>query len=249
MISHSSCVSYKKTALFQNIPNASINEKDSTSEVEYQLKIQPGDILKISIKTSSGGFDNLFEDKASTTLNYNEGNAYYAGYVVDYNGNVIIPIIGELNVLNLTLTEARDLLVTKLKNYLVDPYVEVKFMTFRIEVLGEVHRPGLLTISNEKATLIDAIAISGDLTDLANRQTIRVIRKSSLDQQKSISIDLTSPEAFRSEAFNLKPNDLILVDPLPRKFYLTNVSTILGAIAAVNTAFTFYLTFYQLNKK
>ena len=137
-----SCVSFKKVGLFQDAKieksNSNTSDTSTSTSDEIKLRIQPLDVIKIDIKTSAGGFDNLYNTENSQNVNFNANNAYYAGYTVDAEGYVNLPIIGMVKVLNLTISEAKKILSEKKKSrkslgYKTERKLEKFYMIFLVK--------------------------------------------------------------------------------------------------------------------
>jgi len=258
----SSCFQYKKIAYFQDTnSSANVPEKKKTADTTvlrdstgkiidtsgknvYLVRIQPFDVLDVHIKSSVSSFDEIFgaqEAASGTSSSVSSSgssiaipaNGYYYGYVTDADGFLNLPVIGKVYVKNLTLGEACQLITEKLKGYVIEPFVQIKFLAFKISVLGEVKLPGQVIIPSEKANLIDALSLAGDLTDYGNRKEIQVIR-GPLQKPTTYTIDITSVKSLNSQGFTLQPNDIIYVKPMKRKFILTNLTTIVGIISLIN---------------
>ncbi|MBC7721299.1 MAG: polysaccharide biosynthesis/export family protein, partial [Pedobacter sp.] len=124
-------------------------------------------------------YDQLTIQVYSTTLNqeqvalFNIPNA--GGYLVDEAGYIVIPIIGRLNVAELTTTQLRAIVLSKLATQVKNPEVIVRFLTYKINVLGEVGNKGIRNLPNQRVTLLDLLGNSGDLTENARRDNILVI--------------------------------------------------------------------------
>ena len=99
-----------------------------------------------------------------------QGNPERTGYLINANGDVYMPILGQLNLLNLTREQATDLITEKLKGYISNPIVNIQILNFKVTVLGDVNRPGTYKIPNERITLLEAIGLSGDLKISGNRK-------------------------------------------------------------------------------
>lgn len=244
----SSCLSSKKVVYFQDAKpkegEIKVDSKsDSSRSINNTVRIQPFDVLDIRVKINNPkqGLDNPFLSNAGSAGSGFSGQntngiptAYYSGFLVDAEGNVYLPLLGNVNLKNLTLEEARELIISKSKEFLHDPYVEIKFLTFKVTIMGEVQRPGIINIPNEKANILDALSLAGDLSDFANSKRIKIIR-GELDKNPDVYlIDLTSISTLKSAGYNLKPNDLVYVEPLPRKFFLANTTTILTFVSVLN---------------
>ena len=142
-------------------------------------------------------------------------------YLVDNDGKINFPVLGELRVGGLTKKEAEQLIVEKLKPYIKEtPIVTVRMVNYKISVLGEVARPGTFTISNEKVNLLEALAMAGDMTVWGVRDNvklksllIKLIRESADGKQEIITLDLNSAETILSPYYWLQQNDIVYVTP------------------------------------
>lgn len=235
----SSCAVGKKTVYFRNVPD-SVAEMGLTSFVDPI--IQPDDILSINIET--------IDPKAAAAVSQlpvmpavgaNSASAVggqeISGFAVDKEGNVEIPILGAIHVAGLTTYQTRELIKGKAARYFVNPTVQVRFVNFRITVLGEVARPATYTLPNEKITLLDAIGLAGDLTIYGKRNNIMLIREEA-GKKKTVRFDLNSSDVFRSPYFYLRQNDVIYVEPNRSKTAANNVArtqaiSIIGAVVSV----------------
>ncbi len=197
-----SCVPHKKIAYFQD--GAPRSEMASN----YISTIQPNDIISVSISSLSEEANKLFD------LNSNIPDPNYSSnsYLVDIDGNIEIPLIGTLQVMGKTTTEVKAIIKEEVAKYVKQPTVNVRFVNFRVTVLGEVTRPGVYSIANESATVLEALGLAGDLTIFGNRQTIQIIRKKE-EKQEFHLVDLTSKDFIGSSAYYLKNNDVIYVEP------------------------------------
>lgn len=245
LFSFSSCITSKQIVYFQDAKpkeeKKSDDSKADSSDIFNSIKIQPFDVLDIRVKINNPkqGVDNPFLSNPGSgggTMGQTTGipTAYYSGFLVDKDGNVHLPLLGDVNLKNLTLEQARELLTNKSKEFLHDPYVDIKFLTFKITIMGEVRRPGTINIPNEKANIIDALSLAGDLNEFANSKRVKIIRGEPDKDPDVYLIDLTSIKSLKSTGYNLKPNDLVYVEPLPRKFFLANTATVLTIVSVLN---------------
>lgn len=219
-----SCVSPKELVNFSDDENFIDRFPQQITQFEA-LKIQVDDLISIKVTVSS------LEKEAALPFNIDPPNINMAnigggnngvrpliGYLVNENGNIEFPVIGTMKIQGLTLVELKEKLEKELVDggYLLHPVVNVRFLNFRITVLGEVNRPGTFIFSSERVTLLDAIGQAGDLSPYGNRKNIIVIREQ--DGQRSIGeLDLKSGTIFGSPFFYLKQNDVVYVEPLPEK--------------------------------
>ncbi|QKX06851.1 polysaccharide export protein [Aquimarina sp. TRL1] len=140
------------------------------------------------------------------------GQAANPTYLIDENGLIDFPVLGELKVAGLTRIQVKELIKEKLRIYIKEPIVNVRLMNFKITVIGEVNRPGSYTIPNERITIIEALGLAGDLTILGKRENISVIREKD-GVNVYHKVNLTSKELFNSPVYYLAQNDVLYVEP------------------------------------
>lgn len=213
-----SCISQKKVTYFQS-------ENDSTSlDLKFTNKIvvQPGDILSVSVSSLNAQASEMFNPHIGSGLSgqlqtiQTVAPQSALGYLVTDDGSITLPLVGKLPVSGLTVTEVSSLATKELNRYLEQPTVNVRMMNFKISVLGEVARPALYTIPNERITMPEALALAGDLTIFGKRDNILLIRE--VNGKKEFNrIDLTKRDLFSSSTYYLQPNDIIYVQPVKGK--------------------------------
>lgn len=207
----SSCHSAKNVAYFQNITD-SVGVETRMKLAKYQeLVIQKGDILDIDIST----IDSRKGGEVSTESVSGSGSEGQTatGYMVDKNGNVEMPLVGKLKLEGLTIMEAKEHIRETMLKYYKDPLVNVRMLNFIVSVFGEVGSPGRYAIANEKVTILDAIALAGDLTLGAKRSNVMLIRE--LDGETIFTrVDLNRTDLFQSDYYYLQSGDKIYVEPL-----------------------------------
>ena len=114
-------------------------------------------------------------DKVRVTV-FNEKDLS-GDFDVNDQGLVALPLIGQVQVGGLTLSQAQDLITQKYgKDYLVNPRVTVEVMNYRpFFILGEVKNPGSYPFVNGM-TIVNAVALAGGYTPRANRNHIVIKR-------------------------------------------------------------------------
>jgi polysaccharide export outer membrane protein len=133
-------------------------------------------------------------------------------YLVNEIGFIMMPGLGRIQVAGLTKGQLDTLLLEKLKDKLQNPYVIIKLASYTITLIGEVTKPGQFTIPNERVSLLEAIALAGDLTPYGRRENILLIREIN-GQRTYHRLNLKDPEILGSPYFYLQPNDVVIVDP------------------------------------
>lgn len=134
------------------------------------------------------------------------------GYLVDEAGFIHLPILGPIQAAGLTRQALMDTLLPIYGMYLTNPVVNIKIMNYRVSVLGDVRAPGVKLVSNERITVLEALALAGDLNPTANRKNILVIRETN-NQRLEYRLDITSKNIFSSPAYYLEQNDIVYVEP------------------------------------
>lgn len=195
--------------------NAAISYNNST--------IQPGDELTIVVSAkdldvvkpfnqnySSG---ELIQDAvAGGNVRPNPDAIVGPTYLVDANGEIDFPILGELRTKGKTIEAFKQDLQEALKKYLKDPIVSVRTSNYKVTVLGEVARPGQYTVTDGHTTLLNALGLAGDLTIYGERDNVLVVRNVNGEIMKQ-RIDLTKADFINSPYYNLKQGDVIYVSP------------------------------------
>ena len=212
-----SCQSYKKVPYMQDV---SVVNEAIQQESLYDAKIMPKDLLTIVVSCTSPELAVPFNLIVASPSNLSISNTVTTTqpvlqpYLVDNEGKISFPVLGELKLGGLTKKEAEQMIVDKLKPYIKEaPIVTVRMVNYKISVIGEVARPGTFTISNEKVNLLEALAMAGDMTVYGLRDNVRLIREDSSGKQQIITLDLNKAETILSPYYWLQQNDIIYVTP------------------------------------
>ncbi|MEJ7738065.1 MAG: polysaccharide biosynthesis/export family protein [Chitinophagaceae bacterium] len=165
----------------------------------------------------------------SNSLNQEQANMFSStganqGYLVGITGNIDMPIVGKIKTAGLTKVQLQALLIEKISPYVKDPSVLIRFLEFKINVLGEVKSPGSHKFETDRVTIIDALSAAGDLTDFGKRQDVLVIREESTDR-KYYHVDLRSGALFQSPVYQLQPNDIVYVGANINKIKTINTNS------------------------
>ena len=212
------CQSYKKVPYFQNVEV--VNEAEQQEKL-YDAKIMPKDLLTIVVSCTNPELAIPFNltvasnaGIAVSTSSYVTTQPVLQPYLVDNEGNINFPVLGELKLGGLTKREAEQLIIDKLKPYMKEtPIVTVRMVNYKISVIGEVTRPGTFTISNEKVNLLEALAMAGDMTVYGLRDNVKLIREDANGKQQIVTLDLNKAETILSPYYWLQQNDIIYVTP------------------------------------
>lgn len=190
------------------------------------LSIQPDDILSIQVTSRNPETVIAFQQGsigsgASNAAAVGVGAlAARDGYLVDEEGKIYLPFLGEVEAAGKTISELRRKITAELTAFIPDASVQVRFLNFRVTVLGEVVAPNTYIIPNERLTILESIGMAGDFTPYARRNSVLVIRQRS-DTREFGRVNTQDTTLFKSPYFYLSPNDIVYVEPLKAKQYAT----------------------------
>nr|WKN34480.1 polysaccharide biosynthesis/export family protein [Tunicatimonas sp. TK19036]WKN34632.1 polysaccharide biosynthesis/export family protein [Tunicatimonas sp. TK19036] len=170
--------------------------------------LRSGDVLSISISTLPTSQLNTYSnaDLQSTA------NPILNGYTVSQKGSILLPVIGEVVVAGRTIDQTREEIAGLVSEYFQNASVKVHLLSFTISILGEVAQPGQYTVYKENISLLDGLALGGDLLPSADRNRVSVIRAKQ-GVTTRYNIDLQQDEIFTAPHFYLQPDDVIYVEP------------------------------------
>jgi polysaccharide export outer membrane protein len=216
-----SCTNTKKAVYFSDQRNGSFD-----APAIPKLVIQNNDLLSISVSSLNPEASAVFNQPNNPPANNNTSTTAAAtGYLVDGEGNIQFPFLGAIKAAGLSKDELKDKLTKSLvdKKLLVDPIITIRFLNFKVTVLGEVAHPNVITVPSERISLLEAIGLAGDLTIYAQRDNVLVIRD---EDGKKVThrLNLNSTELFNSPYYYLKTNDVVYVEPNKNKVASTNRS-------------------------
>ena len=232
----SSCVSSRNVRYLQDMQDkgeVALNSK-------FEAIVSPSDELRILVM--SDGVDTEDALKPFNVYNGNMTNISTSqgmGYLVDVNGNIEFPSLGEVHVAGLTRLQLIDTIRTKLVEgqYLNSPMVDVRFMNFKIYFLGS-NGGKSVTISNERCTFLEALALSGDLDLYTKRSRVGVMRE--VEGKMVVHyLDPRSSEIFNDPFFLLQQNDIILTESMNYVYFkewMSNFSVLLSPLTAAASA-------------
>ena len=191
-----------------------------TMKVHKGIIIQPQDQLSIIVTSRDPRMATPFNLSVSTFYTGSELSASsgasqrITGYVVSNEGDIDFPSLGELHVAGLNRWQLQDLIKERLADsgLLKDAVVTVEFLNFKISVLGEVTAPGTYSVTGDKITILQALALARDLTIYGQRENVQVIREQN-GRRQIFKMDLTRTDIFTSEAYYLQQNDVVYVTP------------------------------------
>jgi len=241
LVSLASCTSTKELSYLNNLPETG-GEAVFTIEIP-DYKIQYRDNLYVTARAMSS--DGVIADMLSLSRNaatsastlQDEAGQFLLGYDVNSEGNINIPAIGSINVLGMTLEEARNTIQTRVDKVFLNTTVECKLLSFKFTVIGEVRVPGTYINYNNYLTVFEAIGRAGSVTDFGQRDKVLVIR-SIKDGTKTYKLNLQDKAILSSEAYFLLPNDVVIVEAESKKVFNLNLPTYAFLISSVTSLLT-----------
>lgn len=210
-----SCNSYKKVPYLQNSGN--VNPFVAESVVSEPV-IMPYDMLTITVVSAqdlkAAMSFNLIMPSDNSVLKTVISQPTLQNYIVDSKGCVNIPNVGEVHIAGKTISEAEEFVLGKVKSaFAVPPTVTVRFVDYKISVLGEVTAPGTYTIKNGKVNILQALSLARDLTIYGERSNVKIIREDATGVQNVYEVDLNDAALLNSPYYYLQQNDVIYVTP------------------------------------
>lgn len=235
-----SCTSQEKLAYLNNLPEAGDSQLFPMDIPDY--RIQHRDILYITIKamTPDGSINDFLSSvsgSGSTSYTSSEAGQYLYGFDVSSKGEILLPVIGIVNVSGKTLEEARAVIQEAANKQFNNATVECKLLSFKFTVIGEVRSPGTYTNYNNYLTVLEAIGRAGGLSDYGRRDKVLVLRPDA-SGTKTYTLNLQDKAILTSEAYFLLPNDLIIVEPESKKIFNLNLPTYSFILTSVTSAIT-----------
>lgn len=207
----SGCATSKQIRYFQNIDEVQLR----TPKTDYQAKIKKDDRLVIVVsgpdKTVTAPYNLTLGENQTSTGSANPENATLS-YLVDPDGNITFPILGDIHVEGMTRNELTEYLVNEIGKDVKDPIVYVAFKNYKITILGEVRTPGTYTFDSEKVNVLQALGRAGDLNLSALRDEIILLREEN-NRTEHYTIDLRDAHLLDSPYFYLQQNDVLYIPP------------------------------------
>jgi len=209
LVSLSACVSKRNINYFQNDKGNLIKNTKG-----FALKFKTDDLLTINVTSEdleSVKPFNLPTVAYNAVTNTVNGIPKQQSYLIDSGGFIQFPILGELKIEGLSRIALINLIALKLKPFVKDATINVQILNFKINVMGDVKSPGMFQIQNERITVLDAIALAGDL-NISGERVIEVKRETDKGVITGY-IDLKSNKLYTSPFYYLQQNDVVYVNP------------------------------------
>ncbi len=246
LITQTGCVSNARLTNFKDLNDTSFSLVNNN----FQSTIQKGDILYIGV-TSLNPLEASAFNSSNNFIVQNGGITNMAanttpGQLITEDGMISLPYVGQVLAKGKTTKELSKDIVSLITPFLKDPIVSVRFMNFKVTVLGEVNRPGVINVTNERISVLEAIGSAGDLTAFSKRNNILLIRDSA-GMQVFKRFSLEDKSIFSKPYYFLQPNDVLYIETNNVKSFSTsNIPIVLPSI--ISSLSFLVLILNQINK-
>lgn len=253
-----SCAAPQKTIYFTE--NAPLDPHVQVENIERrkEIVVLPDDILAINVSSISS-ITSVGEGLMDPVAIFNAGGTNYninssiggqggggqggenKGYLVDENGFIDYPVLGKVKLSGLTLRQVKVEIAKRLEDFIKEPVVEARIINYQITVIGEVGSPGKIVAANHKLSVMDALALAGDLPITGRKDNVLIVRTTE-GRREFARLNLNSRNVFSSPYFYLKQNDMIYVEPSRvrrqenndfLRFYLPTMTSLLSTAIAI----------------
>lgn len=211
----SGCAAVKNYRYFKNLEQVDLTNTNPL----FDARIMPKDMLSISVLTTdpeAGRPFNLWSMASGNGNVYggNGGMNSTMNYLVDNDGYIEFPVVGRMHVSGMTKTELQNYIKKKIAPYLAEkenPIVTVRMSSYHVTVIGEVGRPGVIPVTQERISLLEAITQSGDITPLGKKNQVYLIREDAQGNKTVKKLNLNDATVLNDPDFYLQQNDIVYV--------------------------------------
>jgi polysaccharide export outer membrane protein len=217
-----SCKTPKDVAYFQGIENVTAAQK-AAMEQTYKPRICSDDILVINVTSpdvTSAAPYNLpafgYYSPGEAAVGKTTDTQKLYTYLVDEDGFIQFPYLGRIHIAELSINEANRMLEEKIRPAVPDVMVNVQIVNYKVSIFGEVKEANVYEVKGYRVSILDLIAMAGDLTINADRKNVLLVRDNN-GKKETARLDLTKPDVFSSPYYYLQQNDLVYVEPNDEK--------------------------------
>lgn len=223
-------------------------EQGTFKQLDYLSQVVPDDELAIVVNSTNPAATavyNLPQSNPATKQAFGEGaSARPMTYRVDTKGDIDFPVLGKLHVSGLTVEQIASMIADRIRPEVSDPNVTVDLVNFKVNVAGEVKNPGIISVSGNRITILDALTAAGDLTEFGERSKVLLIREMPDGTRQFAHVNLNSSDLIESPYYYLKQNDYVYVEPnnvrqqnskynQNNAFKLSVISTVVSAASVI----------------
>ena len=244
LIALNSCRFKKDLTYLADMKNDSLLVNLPVEAPDYILK--PNDNLYVNIRSTNDEITKLFNfnntSQGGGSQSYTDPSGQYIyGNLVDKDGTITLPVLGEIKVAGLTQSEAQAKVQLKANDYLKEATVKLKLLNFKVTILGEVKSPGIFYVFDNRLNVLDAVSRAGGFTDMAMLNTVLVMRKTSAGT-KSYRLNFKNKNLLSQPAYYLQPEDVVYAEPSRMKSLQLNFTTISMILSTV----TFFMVILKI---
>ena len=229
----------RNLSYFDNFDQSKVLTEVITNEVKVPV-LQAGDLLQITVTSANPAAAVPF-NRISQTGNSGQASASETkaeGYLIDPNGIIDFPVMGKIKVGGMSKEDAKVSLTSLLTNYLGNPVVSIRYMNYRITVIGEVNNPNTFLVPSERINVIQALGMAGDMTVYGKRDNVMVMNETK-GTRTVAHLNLNEKEVLDSPYFYLQPNDVVYVEAVKSRkdqasLSRSNISLLLAAVTAAS---------------
>lgn len=237
----SSCRTHKDVLYFQNLSQVI----QQTDEVYEDSKIQTGDALSITVSAFNPILAepfNIIPPAGAGTSGGATSELSPIAYVVNSDGEIEMPVLGTMEIAGRTRKELAEYLRKEISFYFDDPIVNIKFLNFRVSMLGEFNRPGVVQSASEKLSIMEAISNAGDMSLYGIRDSVMIIRTVDGVREHTY-LNLLDANSINSEYFYLRQNDIVYAMPTKSRSMEFNSRPIRDGLTILGFVLTIYALF------
>lgn len=248
MFLFSQCTTNKNLVYLNNLPDG--YETISVEKAYEEYSLQTGDMVYVRILSINKELNELFniDNNMAQNAYVNDVSINLRGFTIDQNGYIRLPIIDTVKIKDLKISEAEALIQNKVNDFFKNATVILKPLNNKISVLGEVNRPGQFVMYKNSINVLEAIAMAGDVNQYGNKKSIIIVRTLENKSNISFRIDLTDKDILSNLNFYLKPNDIVIVEPLKLKSLRVNSPTISLILSGIGTIVSAVNMYYIITK-
>jgi polysaccharide export outer membrane protein len=225
-----SCASKKDIVYLQDVDTIK-----ASNSFSYEPVLKNDDLLSIIVSADDPEVTYMFNiPQIQGNYKVDESQSSIRTYLIDSYGQIEFPVLGKISLAGLTRSEAIKELTQKVKPYITNPTINLRILNYKVSVIGEVIKPGSYNFSSERVTLLEALAIAGDLTIYGKRNNILIIREKNNEKTYN-RVDITKSSFVNSEFYYLTQNDVIVVEPNKTRINSSSFGpNVLGIISAAS---------------
>lgn len=239
-----SCVSTQKASYFSDASDTTfVTRNDDGSDAP----IQKNDILSVTISSANAEASALFNSSSNYQVNSTSSTGtqtQLSGYLVNNEGFIQLPILGNIKAAGISRKQLKADITNMIldKKLLIDPIVTVRYLNYEVTVIGEVTHPTVISVPNEKISLLKALGLAGDITIYGKKDNVLLIRE--IDGKRKVKrIDLNSKNFLTSSYYYLQPNDIVYVEANKEKVAMSSrnqalLPTILSGLSVIAVVVT-----------